>query len=100
MLLERTLNTLQTRTESPRRAEELGTLGYLQWLAGLPRNVGYPKEAERALEMAEAFEDTDPAVQAFCALLRESLQNPLQVLSLDMPERRRRGGAKARRRMV
>ncbi|MCV6596059.1 MAG: hypothetical protein OIF40_03095 [Mangrovicoccus sp.] len=100
MLLERTLTTLQTRAECPTRAQELGTLGYLQWLAGLRPGANYLEETQAALRLAQGFEATDPAVAAFCALLRASTDRPLQMLELTLPERKRRGGAKARRRMM
>ncbi len=97
MLTERTLIQLQLHSGSPARARELGQLGYMQWLAGLPAGAPYPAEARRALRLAATFEATDPAVAEFCALLRASLTAPLSPLDLSLPHPRRRGGARMRR---
>lgn len=100
MLIERTITMLQAQSDCHKRAEELGTLGYMQWLAGLAMHASYPHEVSRALSMAEPFKDTDPAIAAFCALLRASSQGPLAKLDLKIPERKRRGGARARRKLM
>jgi len=97
MLTERTLIQLQLHPGSPARARELGQLGYMQWLAGLPPAAPYPTEARRALKLAAPFEATDPAVAEFCALIRASLTRPLAPLDLSLPRPRRRGGARMRR---
>ncbi|WP_172295442.1 hypothetical protein [Pseudoruegeria sp. HB172150] len=100
MLLERTITSLQCRAESPERANELGKLGFLQWLAWLSPEACYPEETARALNLAEPFSETDPAIRAFCDLVRRSLSGRIEPLDLDLPERRRRGGAHERRRML
>lgn len=97
MLTERTLTQLQLCPGSPARARELGQLGYMQWLAGLPARAAYPDAARHALGLAAPFEATDPAVGEFCALLRASLACPLRPLDLALPRPRRRGGARMRR---
>jgi len=97
MLTERTLIQLQLHPGSPARARELGQLGYMQWLAGLPPAASYPAEARRALRLAAPFEATDPALAEFCALLRASLKTPPAPLDLALPRPRRRGGARVRR---
>lgn len=112
MLLERTLTTLQSRAETPARARELGTLGYLQWMMLLPADAGYPREARRALAMAAPFRATDPAVAVFADLVRASLRGtesgtdagngavPALPPDLSLPTPRRRGGARERRRQL
>lgn len=97
MLIQRTLNQLQLNPATPERARELGQLGYMQWLGGLPADAGYPDEARRAYGVACAFADSDPAVAVFCDLLRASLRGPLEPLDLALPRPRRRGGARERR---
>jgi len=97
MLTERTLIQLQIHPGTPARARELGQLGYMQWLAGLPADAAYPYEVRRALRLAAPFEASDPAVAAFCTLLRTSLQRPFAPLDLSLPRPRRRGGARMRR---
>lgn len=100
MLLERTITTLQCHAETPQRAEELGRLGFLQWLAFLAADAGYAAEARRALAMAAPFEATDPAVAAFCRLVRGSLDGPVSIPDLTLPRPTRRGGARRRRRLL
>ena len=97
MNIERTLMQLQVMPETPERARELGQLGYMQWLGGLPGAKSYEAEARRALEMACPFAKTDMAVAAFCALVEQSLSAPLTPLYLALPKPRRRGGAQDRR---
>lgn len=97
MLIHRTLLQLQTRVDTPERAAELGRMGYMQWLGGLPGGANYEFEAIRAYLFARPFIDSDPAVAVFCGLLRQSLQHPLQPLDLSLPKPRRRGGATERR---
>ncbi|MEX0281464.1 MAG: hypothetical protein AB3N13_09800 [Arenibacterium sp.] len=97
MLIEKTLIQLQVNPSSPERAKELGQLGYMQWLGGLPGDADYQAEAASAYILAAPFVASDPAVAEFCALLRHSLRSPLHVLDLALPEPRRRGGARERR---
>jgi hypothetical protein len=101
MLTERTLIQLLSQKApadaEPDRARDLGRMGYLQWLAGLPSGRPYPHEAARALRMAEPFAAASPPVAAFCALLAESLVQPLTPLDLELPLPRRRGGTRTRR---
>ena len=98
MLFELTLTQLQVDPVNEERARELGQLGYMQWLGGLPATASYVAEAEKAYSMAICFAETDPAVAVFCDLLRASLMKPLQPLDLALPRPRRRGGARVRRR--
>lgn len=98
MLLERTILQLDIGFVPPDEAAELGGLGYLQWLAGLPGRSDYRREAARAYAMAEPFIETSPAIAVFCDLLASSMKTPLKPSPLSMPARRRRGGAPARRR--
>ncbi|GAA4229817.1 hypothetical protein J4E08_03545 [Sagittula sp. NFXS13] len=99
MLLERTISQLDIGPVHPGRATEMGRMGYLQWLGALPGHSGYAAEAQRALAMAQIFADGSPAVAVFCALLRQSLDTPLQPMTLAPPPRVRRGGARTRRLM-
>lgn len=97
MSIERTLTQLQAEAATPERAQELGRMGYMQWLAALPGQASYEAEAVRAWLRAEPFAATDPAVAVFCALIRDSLRRPLLPLDLSLPRPRRRGGARVRR---
>ena len=97
MVLEQTIFQLDTGSIAPERALELGQLGYMQWLGALPSRTPYLAEAEHALAKAEPFAEHSPAVAVFCDLLTRSLQAPLTPLCVRLPERSRRGGAKARR---
>ena len=97
MLVHRTLQQLQVKVDTPERAQELGQLGYMQWLGGLPGGSCYRTQAIRALDRAQTFRATDPAVAVFCDLLLTSLQKPLAPLGLSLPKPRRRGGAQERR---
>lgn len=100
MLTEKTLLQLLSHPASqtsPERARELGQLGYMQWLGGLPPRAPYPAEAVRALTLSRPFEAASPAVTEFCRLLRLSVQAPLSPLDLALPQPRRRGGTKTRR---
>ena len=97
MLLERTIAQLDIGRTTHERALELGHLGYIQWLGGLPSMSDYRKEALRALAMAASFSDNSPAIGVFCDLLIASLQTPFEPLPLKLPQRQRRGGALARR---
>ncbi|MCQ0092330.1 hypothetical protein [Roseovarius sp. M141] len=97
MQIERTLTQLQVKPSSPQRARELGQLGYMQWLGGLPGHADYNAEAARAYLMAVDFIETDPTIAVFCELLCASMRQPLQPLDLALPKPARRGGARARR---
>ncbi|MEM1065048.1 MAG: hypothetical protein AAGJ74_06080 [Pseudomonadota bacterium] len=97
MLLELTISQLDIGHVAPERARELGHLGYMQWLGGLPAVAHYPREALRAHATARPFACTSPAVAVFCDLLVTSLDAPLAPLCIRLPDRHRRGGAQARR---
>lgn len=97
MLLERTISQLDTGPLPRRRAQELGQLGYMQWLGALPGRADYLAEAARAHAFAAPFRCGSSAVAVFCDLLERSIQHPLSPLPLSLPPRQRRGGARARR---
>ncbi|MBU2944397.1 hypothetical protein Q4578_00420 [Shimia thalassica] len=97
MLVERTLTQLQVEATTTERAQELGRMGYIQWLGWLPGHASYEAEAVKAYLVAMDFVDTDPAVAVFCDLIRKSLRRPLVPLDLSLPKPRRKGGAKRRR---
>ncbi len=96
MVLERTILQLDTGPIPAEDARQMGQLGYMQWIASLPGGVNYRRAARAAQARAAPFADHSPAVAAFCALLRASVEDPLTPLDLAMPPRRR-GGAAARR---
>ncbi|MEY8840259.1 hypothetical protein AB9K41_14640, partial [Cribrihabitans sp. XS_ASV171] len=97
MLLERTISQLDVGHVPPNVAQQMGQLGYMQWIAALPGDTGYRLAALTALSAAEPFAETSPAVAAFCDLVRTSLESPLEPLALGMPPKVRRGGSVARR---
>lgn len=97
MLLERTIFQLDVGDVPPDRANELGTLGYMQWLGGLRGDACYLHEAMRAYDMAAPFVRTSPAIAVFCNLLVASAVSPAEPLPLTLPRKSRRGGAQARR---
>ena len=97
MLLERTISQLDIGPLPRVRAEELGRLGYLQWLGGLRPDASYLAEALRAHRKALPFATTSPAVAVFCDLLEASARMPPVALDLPLPVGARRGGARARR---
>ncbi len=97
MLLEKTISQLDVNCTSDQRVQELGQLGYMQWLGSLPAMADYCKEAARAHDKALPFAKTSAPIAVFCDLLRASVEAPLKPLPLKLPERQRRGGAKARR---
>lgn len=97
MLLERTIIQLDTGPMPADEARQMGQLGYMQWIAGVPGNACYEVAARHAYETAAPFKDHSPAVAAFCDLLLTSLEQPFRPLPLAMPKRERRGGAQARR---
>lgn len=96
-LVERTITQLKANRASTRRASELGQLGYMQWLGGLPAAADYISEAEQAYGLASRFMAENPPLAEFCKLLRQSIQHPLKPLDLALPRPRRRGGARSRR---
>lgn len=97
MILERTIFQLDTGDMSEDEARQMGQLGYMQWIAGLKPDADYAKAASAAYDKAAPFMVQSPAVAAFCALLKASLDAPLKPLPLSMPPRQRRGGAQGRR---
>ncbi len=97
MKLEKVLFGLQTQTDTTDRARELGRLGFMQWLAGLPGDSNFQTEALRAYTIAQPFIRTDPPVAVFCELLVEATRMPPRPMDLTLPRPGRRGGAKARR---
>lgn len=97
MLIARTLTQMQVNAGSPERAAEIGQMGYMQWLGGLPGGACYLTEASHAYLAALPFRDSDPAVAVFCDLLQDSINAPLKPLDLALPKPRRRGGARERR---
>ena len=62
MLLERTIAQLNVGPVSPEIAEELGHLGYLQWLGALRGNTSYLEEAMKAYEAARPLSASSPAI--------------------------------------
>ncbi|MGR3801829.1 hypothetical protein [Marinibacterium profundimaris] len=78
-------------------AREMGELGFMQWMGGLPGDAGYIHEAVRAYEMARPFIASSPAVAVFCHLLVSSVAMSPAPLPIALPPRTRRGGAQARR---
>ncbi|MEM6310808.1 MAG: hypothetical protein AAF754_12225 [Pseudomonadota bacterium] len=97
MLLERTIAQLDIGFVPDHVAQDMGHLGYTQWLGALRGDAGYVVEAMRAYELAQPFIQTSPAIAVFCQLLVDSVALPLRPLELKLPTRTRRGGAKARR---
>ena len=97
MLLDHTILQLRTPGLSPDRARELGHLGYLQWLGGLPGFASYQGEAIRAYTAAQPYLCDAPALAVFCELLVNSTRHPAQPLDLILPPKQRRGGARGRR---
>ncbi len=97
MLLERTIRQLDIGQVSPKRALELGQLGYLQWLGGVPGNAGYAAAAMAAHAEASRYRHNSPAVAVFCDLLITSARAPLAPMSLSLVPRQRRGGTASRR---
>lgn len=97
MLLDHTILQLRQTGLTPERARALGHLGYLQWLGALPGDASYPAEAMRAYTQAVPFTREAPAIAVFCDLLVESTRAPLRPLTLILPPKERRGGARGRR---
>ena len=97
MLLERTITQLDIGPLPVDEARQMGQLGFMQWIAGLPNEAGYERAALYAYDKAAPFTDFSPAVAEFCRLLLSSIENPLKPLALSLPPKRRRGGANARR---
>ena len=82
MLLERTISQLDIGYVPDNVAEELGHLGYAQWLGALKGNAGYLVEAMRAYDLAKPFIRTSPAVAVFCQLLVDSVASSSDFASL------------------
>ena len=97
MLLERTIAQLAVGPLPADEAKQLGQLGYMQWIAGLPGGADYQGAALSAHRRAAPFMETSPAIAEFCRLLLTSIREPLRPLPLSMPPRKRRGGAGGRR---
>jgi hypothetical protein len=97
MLLERTIIQLDTGDMPRDEARQMAQLGYMQWIAGVPGDADYRLAARAAYRKAWPFAAHSPAVAEFCALLKRSLDAPLEPLPLSLPPRHRRGGALARR---
>ncbi len=96
MILDLTISQLDLGPMPPERARELGQLGYLQWLGGLPAMADYRNEALLAHAAALPFAGRSPAVAAFCDLV-EASTGAIAPLPFVVAARRRRGGARARR---
>ncbi len=96
-MLDLTISQLDTGHVPPQRAQELGQMGYMQWLGGLPGSANYHAQARIALAKAKPFAETSPAIAVFCDLLARSMQMPLEPLFLALPAKQRRGGYRARR---
>ncbi len=97
MRLDETLTGLMVSPPTEERARELAQLGFIHWLGSLPGDAAYEACAVQAFLKAMDFRDTDPAVDAFCDLLRDSLKPGIRSLDLKVPEPKRRGGARTRR---
>ncbi|MDJ0995640.1 MAG: hypothetical protein QNI90_18825 [Dinoroseobacter sp.] len=97
MMLEHTISQLDIGYVPDHVAEEMGHLGYVQWLGAIRGNASYIGEAMRAYHLAQPFVRTSPAVAIFCHLLVASTASPVAPLELKLPAPARRGGAKARR---
>lgn len=94
MLLDRTLFQLDIGWVAPERAEELGYLGYLQWLGALPSGGCYRAEVEVALAAAEPFAEASPAICVFMRLLEASLDSGPCDIASKWPRQMRRGRAR------
>jgi len=97
MLLNRTISQLDIGYVPDCVAEEMGHLGYTQWLGALKGDASYWAEAMRAYETAQPFIRTSPAVAVFCHLLVQSTALPPKPLDLKLPKPARRGGSRVRR---
>jgi hypothetical protein len=97
MLLELTISQLDIGPVSPERAEELGQLGYIQWLGSLRGAENYHRAARRACAMAAPFRLNSPAVAVFFDLVEASTRMPPGPLTVAIPAPARRGGARGRR---
>jgi hypothetical protein len=100
MLLERTIHQLDIGPISPQRANDLGKLGYRQWLGGLAGDADYRSEAMRAYATAQPFIRCSPAVAVFCDLLVDSVTLPPKPLDLVPARHGRRRGTRSRRMML
>ena len=81
MILERTILQLDTGPMDPDAAQELGQLGYMQWIASLPANTDYCAAALAAIDKAQPFMVHSPAMATFCELLLASVEAPLTPLA-------------------
>ncbi|TCM86571.1 hypothetical protein [Rhodovulum steppense] len=97
MMLELVLLQMQARGRDPARADEIGQLGFMQWLGGLPGGCDYAAAARAALLRLDAGVPDSPTLASFRGLLAASLAMPPRPLGLSLPVPRRRGGARARR---
>lgn len=100
MLLEHTISQLDIGYVPQELAEEMGHLGYLQWLGALKGNQSYLQAAMQAYERARPFIRTSPAIAVFCHLLVVSATAPLEPLEFKLKPQKRRGGARARRDVI
>ena len=100
MMLERTIFQLDIGDVPDHVAKEMGHLGFAQWLGALQGDADYVREAMRAYNVARPFIASSPAVAVFCELLEASAASPLAPLELTLPAPARRGGAKARRKVL
>lgn len=100
MLLKRTIAQLDVGYVPPDQAEQMGQLGYMQWLGALKGDANYIEEARKAHVLGSASKAASPAVAVFCDLLEQSIASALSPLDLKLPKHTRRGGASARRRAL
>jgi len=97
MLLELTISQLDIGPVPPERAQELGQLGYIQWLGSLRGGENYHAAAHRACRMAAPFRRNSPAIAVFHELLLASTRMPPGPVTVAIPAPARRGGARGRR---
>ena len=97
MFLEYTISQLDIGPMPPDRADEMGHLGFLQWLGALPGDRSFAQEAERALMLSLPAAGYSPALAVFCDLVARAVAASPAPLTLRLPQATRRGGARARR---
>jgi len=100
MILNDILNAMRVPGCSDARARQLAHMGYVEWLGALPGTANYPETVVRALGAAAPLRDDEPSVAEFCRLLENSLNRPLEPLTLIPPRPGRRGGTRGRRAML
>ena len=83
---------LQEFEGAARACSDAAKAGFLEWAMSLPSASHAPREARRALLHIEAMPEDARAAQLFIAHLRAASQT--------LPAPTRRGGAKARRRVL